>query len=264
MTAFDPGPIAARFWERAGATEPFPRRLFPTIAAILPVAVVLLPALSVAQMADWLARRGAGCLAPTPDRRLRGCLVAQRGHAFIFADGSLPEDEQRLTLAHETAHFLHHYETPREMALALVGPSILPVLDGERPALSAEKLRGAFRGVPLGVYQHTLERDQGLPDPITERLESEADLIAFELLAPASVVVARASGCDERLSVLISQFGLPPWAATRWGRWLEARRGGGDPFIARLQAARKKATDSSSKSIPHPGSTGRVSASRKP
>jgi hypothetical protein len=215
---FDPRPIAARFWERAGAVEPFPRRLSPTIAAVLPVAVVLLPTLTVGQMAEWLARRGAGCLQSSADRRLRGCLVAQRGHAFIFVDGSLPDDEQRLTLAHETAHFVHHYETPRENALALLGPSITPVLDGERPATPGEKLRGALREVPLGVYEHTLDRSEsGLPDPRTQRLESEADLVGFELLAPSGMVTGRARAGDERRKALVDYFGLPVWAAMRWG-----------------------------------------------
>ena len=256
MTAsFDPRPVAARFWERAGVTEPFPRRLAPTIAAILPVAVVLLPKLTVARMAEWLARRGAGCLGQNPDRPLRGCLVAQTGHAFIFVDGSLPEDEQRLTLAHETAHFLHHYEGPRGAALALLGPSIEPVLNGDRPATPGERLRGALRSVPLGIYEHTLERsDEGVPDPITVRLESEADLLGFELLAPSAVVANSTRRGDGRRRVLAERFGLPEWAAQRWGSWLDAR-GGGDGFIMRLQAARKKSSSTTSNSGGSEGST---------
>jgi hypothetical protein len=237
--AFDPRPIVRRFWERAGATEAFPRRLTPTIAAVLPVAVVLLPRLTVAATAEWLARRGAGCIGSSPDRSLRGCLIAQRGHGFIFIDGSLADDEQRLTLAHETAHFLHHYEAPRTKALELLGSAIQPALDGDREATPQERLRGALRGVPIGVYEHLLDRADGAPDPTTARLEAEADLIGFELLAP-TITVLRGSerGADCR-AVLEARFGLPSWAAARWGAWVDSRRRG-DPFLRRLQAAREK------------------------
>jgi len=239
MGTFDPRPIAHRFWERAGATEPFPRRLAPTIAAVLPVAVVLLPRLTVAATAEWLARRGAGCLGASPDRSLRGCLVAQRGHGFIFIDGSLAEDEQRLTLAHETAHFLHHYEAPRATALDLLGAAVEPALDGEREATPEERLRGALRGVPIGVYEHLLDRADGMPDPTTARFEAEADLIGFELLAPTSTVSrASAAGASCR-SALEERFGLPAWAASRWGAWIDSHRRG-DRFLRRLQAAREK------------------------
>jgi hypothetical protein len=237
--AFDPQPIAFRFWERAGATEAFPRRLSPTIAAVLPVAVVLLPKLSVAATAEWLTSRGAGCLRSSPDRPLRGCLVAQRGHAFVFVDGSLSEDEQRLTLAHETAHFLHHYEAPRSTALRLLGTWVEPALDGEREPTPQERLRGALRGVPIGVYEHLLDRADGFPDEATSRLEAEADLIGFELLAPTSTVLRATEPGAECRAALEERFGLPAWAAARWGAWIDSRRVG-DRFLRRLQAAREK------------------------
>lgn len=236
---FDPRPITHRFWDRAGAMEPFPRRLTPTIAAVLPVAVVLLPKLTVAATADWLAKRGAACLDSYPDRPLRGCLVAQRGHAFMFIDGCLTEDEHRLTVAHETAHFLHHYESPRATALELLGASVAPVLDGDRPATSNERLRGALRGVPIGIYEHMLDRSGEILDASIGRLEAEADLIAFELLAPANVVLRRTKAGADCCAALQDGFGLPRWAAARWGEWIDARRRG-DPLFQRLQKAREK------------------------
>ncbi|HVV51100.1 MAG TPA: ImmA/IrrE family metallo-endopeptidase [Polyangia bacterium] len=252
---FDPRPIASRFWERAGATEPFPRRLSPTIAAVLPVAVVLLPKLTVGRMGEWLAKRGAGGFRQTQDRPIRGCLIAQRGHAFIFADGSMPDDEQRLTLAHETAHFLHHYEAPRSVAIALLGPSIEEVLDGDRTATPAEKLRGALRGVPIGVYEHALDRSEdGAPDTITTGMEVEADLIGFELLAPAATVKRSVPAGEDCVRALSTRFGLPGWAAKRWSAWIDARRTR-DPLIARLESARKKSVESVSKSDDPTGST---------
>lgn len=240
--AFDPRPVARRFWERAGVREPFPRELRPTIAAILPAAVVLLPRLTVAGTAEWLSRRGAGCLSSTPDRPLRGCLVAQRGHAFIFIDGSLPDDDQRLTLAHETAHFIHHYETPRTSALEILGAGLEAVLDGERAPTPQERLRGALRGVPIGVYKHMMDRSDGVPDHSTSRLEAEADLIAFELLAPTSSVLRTTKAGDHCRAALKEIFGLPPWAAERWGALIDSRRGG-DSFIRRLEAGREQIND---------------------
>lgn len=237
---FDPRPVARRFWERAGVAEPFPRRLTPTIAATLPVAVVLLPKLTVAATAEWLAKRGAAHIDSSPDRPLRGCLVAQRGHGFVFLDGSLPEDELRLTVAHETSHFLHHYEAPRAAALELLGASLAGVLDGDRPATAQERMRGALRGVQIGIYEHMLDRSDGAPDEATSRAEAEADLIAFELLAPSNAVIRLARSRADYRAAMVERFGLPAWAAERWAVWVDSLRGQ-DGLIQRLRATREKA-----------------------
>jgi hypothetical protein len=163
--------------------------------------------------------------------------VAQRGHAFIFIDGSLPDDEQRLTLAHETAHFIHHYETPRMAALEILGAGLESVLDGERVPTPQERLRGALRGVPIGVYRHMMDRSDGVPDQTTSRLEAEADLIAFELLAPTNTVLRGTKNGEDCRAALRERFGLPQWAAERWGDWVDSRRGG-DGLIRRLEASR--------------------------
>jgi hypothetical protein len=236
--AFDPRPIARRFWERAGVWEPFPRRLTPTIAAILPVAVILIPKLTIEAVAKWLTARGANCLQSVESRSLSGCLVAQRGHAFIFVDASLAAAEQRLTIGHETAHFLFHYEAPRETALTMIGPSVEAALDGDRAATANERLRGALRGVKIGVYEHMLVRAGGAPDAMTFRQEAEADLIAFELLAPMSAVVRETGGGEECRIALVERYGLPEWAAARWGAWIDAHRRG-DSFLRRLEASRR-------------------------
>ncbi len=241
MTAlFYPQLTAQRFWERAGAEEPFPRQLMTTVLGVLQVADVPLPGLTVAKAADWLARRGADCIGNVPDRQLCGFLVAQRGHAFIFIDSSLSAAEQRLTFAHETAHFLYHYEAPRLAAIEMLGETIKPVLDGDRAATPHERLRGALRDVPLGVYKHMLDRSDGVPDATTSRLEAEADLIAFELLAPMDVVLRTTQAGDCCRTALEKRFGLPAWAAARWGAWVDAQRDG-DSFLSRLQAAREAA-----------------------
>jgi hypothetical protein len=254
--AFNPRPIADQFWARAGVAEDFPRRLTPTIAAILPVPVILLPRLTIPAVVDWLGRHRVPCTPLSGSRRLRGCLVAQRGHGFMFVEGDLAEDEQRLTVAHETAHFLYHYEQPRALAYRLLGESILGVLDGDRAPTPSERLRGALRGVPVGVYTHTLDRDDdGRPNDEAARLETEADLIAFELLAPMATV-RRSTGGRDYANVLVSRFGLPTWAAVRWGAWIGARSSG-DGFIARLSEASKSGRRALSRFAGDSGSPGK-------
>lgn len=250
---FDPRPVANRFWERVGEEELFPRHLRRAIAVTLPVAVISLPRLSVGAMAEWLAKKRAGHVASTPDRPLRGCLIAQRGHAFLFVDGSIKEDEQRLTIAHETGHFLQHYDGPRRAALELLGPSIVPVLDGDRLPTPQERLRGALRSAPVGVYEHMLDRHDGEPDPLTARLEVEADLIAFELLAPTFVVLRSTKPGPDCRDALVDRFGLPGWAAARWGEWIDAKRVH-DGLFGRLEAARAKNDAEMSKSTSGMGS----------
>jgi hypothetical protein len=237
---FDPRPIARRFWVQVGYREAFPRRLTRPVAEVLPVAVIRLPRLSLGSMAEWLERRGAACLDVTQDRSLRGCLIAQRGHGFIFIDGTLPVDEQLHTLAHETAHFLHHYQAPRTTALEVLGSSLKAVLDGDRPPTPTEKLSGVLRGVPIGAYRHSLDRTpDGLPDAHTQRMECEADLVAFELLAPSDRLSATTAPGDDCRTALQADYGLPPWAARAWGGWIDAHRAG-DGLIARLEVHRRK------------------------
>lgn len=242
IARFDPRPAARAFWARAGVEEPFPRRLTPTIAAVLPVAVVFLPELTVRGITEYLAQRGARCFSGN-DRPLRGCVVAQRGNAFIFVDGGLADDEQRMTLAHELAHFVHHYEAPRQAALTHYGNSIIEVFDGDRPATAAERLLGALRGVPIGVYEHVMDRgDDHCPDERTSALEAEADLLAFELLAPSRALLRDTKTGEDCRQALVDTYGLPAWAAERWGRWIDSHRRG-DSFIEHLQAARRRSLE---------------------
>lgn len=237
---FDPRPAARAFWDKVDKPEPFPRRLRGAIAGTLPVAVISLPSLTLSAAAGWLERRGAPFSHAFKDRPVRGFLVAQYGHGFIFLDGTMGADEERFTLAHETAHFIHHYQLPRSTALAVLGEQIRPVLDGERPPSVQERLMSALREATIGTFIHALERSEnGLPDGDTLRLEVEADLIGFELLAPSDRVAAMTSqgaGCRDALQ---HTYGLPPAAAMAWSGWIDARRAP-DAFIARLEDHRRK------------------------
>jgi hypothetical protein len=240
VTGFDPRPAARAFWELVGAPEPFPRRLRGAIAQTLPIAIISLPRLTLSAVADWLARHGAHTITVLTNRGVRGCLFAQKGHAFIFLDGTLDAAEERVTLGHELAHFLRHYMEPRSAALALLGPAIQGVLDGDRPASPAERLSGVLRYVPIGFYQQALKRfDAGTPDGPTLQLEIEADLLAFELLAPSHRLMAATAPGESCRRAVEDDYGLPAYAAQKWAAWIDAHRPE-DPFIARLEAGSKK------------------------
>jgi hypothetical protein len=236
---FDPRPIAAQFWHLAGTEENFPRNLQHAVSLALPLTIVYLPALSPAAIEQWLAAHGLTWGLRTEPRALRGCLVAHRGHGFLFADGTMASDETRVTIGHETAHFLRHYWNPRQAAVDRLGESVLAALDGDRAPTGAERLAGVLRGVSVGVCTRLLDRDQwGVPVGAAEEAEAEADLIAFELLAPGALVLSTTTPGLHRRQTLTDRFGLPTWAAEAWGGWLDSI-GRTDSLITGLRAARK-------------------------
>jgi len=216
---------AERFWQAVGFREPFPRSLEAVVALVLPVSIVRLPRLTPVTVVSWLRAAGVEWQLLVQPRPLRGCLIAHKGHGLIFIDGALPPPDVRVTIGHEVAHFLQHYAWKREAAVARFGDSILPVLDGERPATPLERLSGVFQGVELGPCTHLLERGpDGVPRDDVIHVEDEADLLAFELLAPASAVLASSRSRKRRRELLETEYGLPAWAAELWARHLEARK----------------------------------------
>lgn len=237
---YDPRRDAAAFWRRVGELEPFPRQLRRAIVNALSLAVIHLPRLSIRQARNWLSDRGVPDAFPAIDRNLRGCLVAHRGHGFIFLDGTMHPDEERVTLAHEVAHFLRHYERPRLMAVRKFGPDVTEALDGDRPFTAAERVAGVLREVPLGTYRHALTRDElGRPDHPTIMLEAEADLLGFELLAPSRQITRSSVPGPDCRELLVTAYGFPPDSALEWARWIDAGRTS-DSVIDRLQLAAKK------------------------
>lgn len=231
---------AERFWQLVGFREPFPRNLEAVVALALPVSIIRLPRLTPATVVSWLRAAGVEWSLAVRPRPLRGCLIAHRGHGLIFVDGALPPDEVRVTIGHEVAHFLQHYAWRREQAITRLGDTILPVLDGERPATPIERLSGVFQGVDLGPCTHLLDRGpDGTPGQDVLGTEDEADLLAFELLAPASAVLASSRGKKRRRELLQAEFGLPPWAADLWARYLDARSSS-TGFISELRKAAQK------------------------
>ncbi|HLI26015.1 MAG TPA: ImmA/IrrE family metallo-endopeptidase [Chloroflexota bacterium] len=236
---------AAAFWRAAGAEEPFPRALEAAIAWAAPLSIVQLPRLRVAGVAAWLTARGGGELVTVPDRALRACLVAHRGHGFVFLDADDPPDEQRFSLAHELAHFLHDYQQPRERAVARLGPAVLEVLDGARPPTATERIDALLARVELGPHVHFMERtEDGHPaHHVISAAERAADQLAFELLAPEEAVRAAAMArgrpwtIDALAALLIAVFGLPPTPARQYAALLAPAPPPPDPLLRRLGLA---------------------------
>jgi hypothetical protein len=161
---------------------------------------------------------------------VRACLVAGGGSGVVFLDGADPLDELRFSLGHETAHFILDHYLPRARAVALLGDSILEVLDGRRGARTDERLSAVLGGVELGAYMHLLDRsaDGDVTHGRAVSAEDRADRLALELLAPRSSVAAavrrtRAGGWHNKdmiQTALTEQFGLPIDVAARYAVYL--------------------------------------------
>ena len=231
--------MARQFWEMAGiAGEPgkLPRDIKTAITLALPLEVYPVPALRVSHVLAWTRRIKMSHGIRGRDRRLHGCLLADRGKGTIFVDASDADEEQRFTLAHELAHFLLDYQFPRQRALSALGPSILPVLDGERAPTMEERVHAIMSSVHLGALSHVMERpESGLPTNLVIDIENRADRLALELLAPAEslcTLMRQATaprGFDARLAhltqILTRRYGLPEAIAASYARYVLAQLG---------------------------------------
>ena len=226
--------LAARFWEAAGPPPPFPRDLTMSATVGLRVRALVLPNLRLEGVRDWLARCRIPCPADEPDRALRACLFTWAGTGFVFLDAGDPPGERRFSLAHEVAHFLRDYDAPRRLAAARLGPGVLDVLDGRRPATAEERVHAVLRQVPVGTHVHLLRRDADgeARSPAERAAEIAADRLAFELLAPAELFagVPDAATAAHRLR---GEFGFPPGPATAYAAALFPAPPS-DPLLARL------------------------------
>jgi hypothetical protein len=227
---------AAEFWEQVGEQEPFPRRLRQAIAGSMPLSVVLLARPSIDAIQEWLCRNGIECRIDVPNRSLRAGLVARFGHGVAFVDGGDPEDEQRFSLAHELAHFLQDYLAPRIRTKRKVGGAALEVLDGLRPATASERLHALLGRAEIGFHVHLLDRTPAGPRAPVAAAEERADLLAYELLAPAGAVFASVEAPTPAAiaEVLRSQYGLPEAQSIDYSRRLMPTRRK-DPLLAQLR-----------------------------
>ncbi len=213
---------ATRFWRnQGGPPDGFPRELESTLPVYIPVDIALVSGLTGHAVDEWMAARNSAVRLPCANRALRGAVVAVRGHGIVFLDADDAADDRRFTAAHEAAHFLLDYLLPRERALALMGRAILPVLNGDRPPTTDERIDSALAEVRLGLYVNLMERGAGgrIENAVTVRAESRADVLALHLLAPEQALLSRlpsahGSAWREEFqqaaeALLCRDFGLP-------------------------------------------------------
>ncbi len=238
--------VAESFWGRVGDRAPFPRTLDDVLPYVLPLSLTPMPGPRLSDVAEWAKRQGFPFRVCGPDRRLHGCLVAFRGQGWILYDSDDPENERRFTLAHETAHFLLDYLDVRERAVTRLGEGIRDVLDGARPPTNAERIDAVLGRTVIGAHTHLMERraDGAFGCAAISGAESQADLLALELLAPEHEIHRRspldraASSVEENIAHMIDllsgDFGLPRALAERHGRALCRVRYGGRSARERL------------------------------
>jgi hypothetical protein len=224
MIRINPNPeaLAREFWAGTGLSKVFPRKIEQAIALKLPLALVKLPQLNVHVVEKWLERRRVTVPLPSADRDFLGCLVAYRGRGIIFICGADDLEEQRLTVAHEVAHFLVDYVWPRQQVIQALGEHITDVLDGLRTATPAERAAAILSHVHLGAHLHILPRlgaDEEL-DSVVARVEGRANRLALELVAPRVCIVSllhnlpadEAANSIAACTALSAYFGLPAQA----------------------------------------------------
>ncbi|WNG20000.1 ImmA/IrrE family metallo-endopeptidase [Cystobacter fuscus] len=203
----------------------FPRELADEVEIYLPVSLVPLPGLTCHQVRDWLVQRNNLRIeVPDQDRQIHGCMVAKRGRGFIFCEARDTAEVRRFTLAHEVAHFVLDHLLPRMNALAALGESILPVLDGEREPNPREGLSAMLKRIPLGVQVRLMDRDPSgaICSGKVDAVEHRADRLAFELLAPADQALPMLAGVPRTRAAeeLASRFGLRRMEAAAYARIL--------------------------------------------
>lgn len=215
---------------RAAALEDAPPYEIGRAAMMrLPLDVIGIRELTPSQINQWLLHRGVKYCLQVVERELHGCLLAYRSTGLVFVDSGDSAPEQRYTIAHEVAHFIVDYWTPRQSALAALGPSIQAVLDGVRAPSIDERLDSIFVQVRLRPYVCLLDRGSRTPHRTEVWIaENRADQVALELLAPREEVcreVQKGQDCEgsfqcrsKALRVLIERFGLPDHAARPYAR----------------------------------------------
>lgn len=229
------------FWESCGETEPFPRSLERPIALALPVVLVKLPRLTLKDVEGWLSRRGAAFRFGCQSRPIRGCVIGYKGWGLIFVDGADADDERRFTVAHEAAHFMIDYWSPRQLAVQKMGQTITEVLDAMRGPTLSEQVHAMLAGASVEIYADLMERDElhGHVNSEVWAIEHRADRVALALLAPPEIVleepgVSAPRFADRRSAVrsaLCGRFGLPASLAASYSWALLVDAGLGPSWV---------------------------------
>ena len=211
--------LARNFWADTGWHDRFPRPIEQAAPLKLPLVIVKQAQISAVAVKHWLQQRGIAIRLLNDQRDLLGCLVAHRGHGFIFVSDAESPEEQRLTIAHEVAHFLIDYLMPRQRVLQALGAHMAEVLDGRRRPTPAERAAAILSHVRLGAHVHLLPRpgSDADDDRTVAHAEDRADRLALELVAPQArvrhvldVLLSRQEvSPDDVRATLTTHFGLP-------------------------------------------------------
>lgn len=223
MAAPDVAGVAEVFWHDAGGRALFgsPVDIARAATRVLPVAIREISGLRTDYVAALLGRIEGPPWADGSPRPLRGCIVADAGRALVLVDGSDPDDERRMTVAHEVAHLILHYIQPRETAVRAFGPHILAVMDRLRPPTLGERFSSVLRAVPIEPFRHAMDRAPGARHEDLEEFEEQADDLAVELLAPWSELRAMHGATPGGLR---ERFGLPASVAARLAGMIAPRQ----------------------------------------
>lgn len=197
----------------SGGPPRFPRNIAVDILLRLRVTVVPLPHPSPESMRDWLLRRGFDCQSSAFPETVHGCMVWMGDVGILFHDSEENPSEQRFTLAHEASHFVLDHVLPRRRAVAVLGPSILEVLDGQRAPTPEESVTALFERVSLTPRADLIRRSASGHYTHGAVVDSEqrADQLALELLAPAALARPLLEGVAEAEAAerVRFRFGLP-------------------------------------------------------
>jgi hypothetical protein len=214
--------LAQNFWAETGWHNKFPRQIEQAAPLKLPLVIAKQARITAQTVTHWLQQRRIVIPLPGDQRDLYGCLVAHRGHGFIFVSDAESPEEQRLTIAHEVAHFLVDYLLPRQRVLHALGAHMAEVLDGLRRPTPAERAAAILSHMRLGAHIHLLPRPgiDADADRTVAQAEDRADRLALELVAPQACVQHVLKALlnrqvvtpDNVRAALAAHFGLPAYA----------------------------------------------------
>jgi len=184
------------FWKAAGIKPVYPLTasdLEHAAFLLYPVNIIKLNHLSISSINQWLSGNRISNFIHTEEKQLFGLLFVRKGHAFIFLDGTSSPGEQLITLAHEIAHYILEIDQPRKIAIAKYGTGIIDVFDGLRQPSESEKLSAIISHIGVRPHLHLVEKLE-MNNEGRWRVwvaESDADALAWELLAPEYLVRKR-------------------------------------------------------------------------
>lgn len=238
--------IAREFWSKADPVHRQTLDISSAVDEVLPVDVIYLKRLSLAEIKHWLENRGVKTEFEVNDRPLHGVIMIQEGFGFIFVDADDGTIQQRFTIAHEVSHFLLDYQIPRENAMLAIGTEIEDVLNGKAEATRFQQVKALIKGISIQPYTHLTEKsaDGSFLNWMNYTSENEADYLALELLAPRSVVIKGTIATARRLNynqftrkceeILMENYQIPAEVAHQYAVELAYSITNGPSFLDKL------------------------------